>query len=201
MPDAKYYPDYWAEYCSLVRADGGKPELNWAIFASRYRAAGNFQRGDFFAMNAKSTRAYDVALKLLLCFSALESACVASGTKPYNYVLGDFPGYGDECRRLARKHLGGFSEEDFPLRAALKNAELKARLSMFFSGRSNDLMPLAMSLRHLFAHGHWTPSGSGTLSVGACNCLNLLNQSLLKKCDEILRKHVEELKASSRRGS
>ena len=195
MPDAKYYPNYWNDYCSLVKRTGGKPEPRWAVFAARYRVAGNFQRGDYFFMSARSTRAYDVALKLLLCFSALESACVASGTKPLNHVLGDFDGYAGVCRRLARKHFGGLAEEEFPLRSALSNVTLKTRLSMFFSGSSDDLMPLAMSLRHLFAHGHWTPNGSNTLTAGACNCLDLLNLSLLDKCDEILTSHVETLRA------
>lgn len=196
MGDAKYYPDCWSEYCALRKRRGEKPEPKWARFAARYRVAGNFQRGDYFWMTEKSTRAYDHAIKFLLCYSAFECACDVMGRKPYKVHLGDGGEWIDECRKLARRHFGQFSNEEFPLRSALSSKVLQTRLSEFFEGASDDLMPIAMALRHLFAHGHWTPSTTGTLTKGACRCLNLLSQTIMREADKLLREHVLTMEGS-----
>jgi hypothetical protein len=39
-------------------------------------------------------------------------------------------------------------------------------------------MPFAMAIRHLFAHGQWTPTGSNVLTKRAVDALDSLQQGL-----------------------
>jgi hypothetical protein len=179
MGDDKYYPDHWREYCSMCKSENQVPDTNWAIFAGRFRMAGNFGGGTWFSMGERSVRGYDAAIRLLLSYSAFEAACAAAGTRPTNIKLED--PYLKDCRRKVRTSFKSFSEEDFPLRNALSKNSLKKKIDDFFSGDSEDLLPFASAIRHLFAHGVWTPKGSQALSKQATEGLDEISHALKLK--------------------
>ena len=80
MAGAQYYPDFWREYCAECKSVGSKPDRAWAIFASRFRVAGNFGGAVWFKMAQSTTRGYDAALRLLLSYAATPKhvqACVS----------------------------------------------------------------------------------------------------------------------------
>ena len=183
MADNLYYPDCWREYCAECKRVGSKPDRAWAIFASRFRMAGNFGGAVWFKMAQSTARGYDAALRLLLSYAALEAACAASREKIENIKLeGE---YLAECRRQIRRNFSSFSAEEFDLRGSLTSDRLKRKLDEFFSGQSEDLMPFAAAIRHLFAHGVWTPKGSMALTKSATDGLDWISHGLKLAAQEL----------------
>lgn len=190
MADAYYYPDFWREYCTHCKKSGNKPDREWAIFASRFRMAGNFGGAVWFGrMTQKTSRGYDAALRLILCYGTLESACIASKKKIEKIELvGD---YLADCRRVVRKSFKSFSSEEFNLRGSLSSPRLKHKLEEFFLEQSDDLMPFAAAIRHLFAHGVWTPKGSLALTKSAAEGLDWISHALKLEAQELFGQFVE----------
>ena len=192
MSDAYYYPDFWREYCKHCKKAGKQPDREWALFASRFRMAGNFGGAVWFGrMTLKTTRGYDAALRLMLCYGAMELACAASKQKIENIKLeGD---YLADCRRLVRRNFSSFSREEFNLRGSLTSVRLKRKLDDFFSEQSDDLMAFAAAVRHLFAHGVWTPKGSIALTKSATEGLDWISHGLKLEAQKLFVQFVQGL--------
>jgi len=193
MGDSKYFPDRWSDYIKLTKRSGGRPAQNWAIFASRYRAAGNFIGADFFYLSDRSKRSYSTAIGYLLCFSAFEAACTAYGIKTHKCPILDDGIPFKSARSRLRICFRRTTEHEFPLRWAIESPLLGNKIDDFFAGRDQDLRPLAASLRNLFAHGIFTPTGSGVLRESSCQGLELLGKCLLIKSDQLLEYHLAAL--------
>jgi len=194
MADGKYYPDYWKEYVNCLKATGRKPPREWAIFAARYRAASAYQMATFMQLTDKLTAGYSSGMGLLLSYGAFEAACRASMLETYEVEIPGSQGFAVDCRKELIKWFSRFGEEDFPLRGALASSQLRKKLEAFFANEANDLLPIASAFRHLFAHGHWTPNGSETLSEGACSAIDMLAQLLRMKGDDLLSDALDKAK-------
>jgi hypothetical protein len=186
MADGKYYPDYWKDYVKCLKATGQTPSRKWAIFAARYRAASAYQMATFMQLTDKLTAGYSAGVGLLLSYSAFEAACRASMRETYEVEISSSNGFAVDCRKELIRWFGRYGEEDFPLRSALASSELRKKLDAFFVNDTDNLLPIASAFRHLFAHGHWTPYGSDTLSNGACSAIEMLAQLLRIKGDDLL---------------
>ncbi len=193
MGDVKYYPDRWKEYVSTLKERGSLPSREWGTFAARYRVAGNYAGVTFFSMSRSVVNGYDRGIQLLLSYSAFESACTASGVDPTERPISSHEGIAKTARMGLIKAFGQTPESAFPLRSALTSRKLASKIDAFFSGQDNSLQPVAAAIRHLFAHGVWTPHGSKMLTVTACNALNLLAQSVLREGDRILDDEVSRI--------
>jgi hypothetical protein len=192
MADANYYPDNWKDYVNCLKETGRAPPRNWAIFAARYRAASAYQMAVFMQLSDKLKAGYSVGMGLLLSYSAFEAACRASMCETYQVEIPSSNGFAVECRKKLIMSFGRFGEEDFPLRGALTSSQLRKKLDAFFVNESDDLVPIASAFRHLFAHGHWTPVGTKTLSDSACSAIEMLAQLLRMKGDELLSDELDK---------
>jgi len=134
----------------------------------------------------KLTAGYSAGVGLLLSYSAFEAACRASMHETYEVEISSSNGFAVDCRKELIRWFGRYGEEDFPLRSALASSELRKKLDAFFVNDTDNLLPIASAFRHLFAHGHWTPYGSDTLSNGACSAIEMLAQLLRIKGDDLL---------------
>jgi len=191
VADGRDYPDQWVTYTNLVKGGRLNASAEWSRFAARYRAASAFHSLDFMGtLSAASKRGYTAAVRLLMCFSAFEAACLASGKKPFDISLSSDGGIYREARTKLIKAFADVSEAQFPLRGALTNEKLADRVDAFFRGEDPNLEPVARSLRHLFAHGAWTPYGSDTITKTACDAVDLLSQILLHAADDLLNAHL-----------
>ena len=186
MADGKYYPDYWKEYVYCMKADGRTPSREWSIFAERYRTASAYQMAMFVQLADKFTVGYSAGIGLLLSYSAFEAACRASMRDTYEVQIPSSEGFVVDCRKKLIRWFGRLGEEEFPLRGALVSSELRKGLNAFFAKETDNLLPIASALRHLFAHGHWTPNTSVALSKGACSAIEMLAQLLRMKGDDLL---------------
>lgn len=198
MGDATYYPDRWHEYTKFMKNKGQKPDQNWAIFASRYRAAGNFIAADFFHLSERTKRSYSAAIGLLLSFSAFESACVASGLKTHGCFINDGGLIFNNARARLRSSFSKTPEHDFPLRWAISSEVLTGKIDDFLQGKEQDLRPIAAALRNLFAHGIYTPTGAGILNEVACEGIDFLGKCLLIKSDKLLESFIEQMELENK---
>jgi len=185
MGDANYYPDRWKEYVASLKKEGKEPAQEWAIFAARYRVAGNYCSASFFSLSEKTAKGYSEAIRLLLAYSAFEAACNASGRKPNECPVPSEEGFPKEARILLQKAFNKTPEAEFPLRHALNPERLAGKIDAFLEGKEHNLQPIASALRHLFAHGIWTPHGADALSKTSCDALDVLSQSLLWAADRL----------------
>ncbi len=186
MADAKYYPDEWKTFCELVKkgVTPGSPGLS--RFAARYRSAGNFQRAEFFGLSDELCAGYSAIIKLMLCYSAFEILCGAIGHDVSQQRIVDA-----RCAKALRAVYGRVAADTFPLATALTSKKLLSRLDACLQGKSEDVLPLAIALRHLFAHGFWTPTGGEAVSRRATEALEALSLALLWKCDQVFATHVQ----------
>jgi hypothetical protein len=197
MGDSNYYPDRWKEYVSTIKKNGGWPTTEWGTCAARYRVAGNYAGVNFFKMSGPVANGYDRAIQLLLSYSAFESACTATGVKPYDRPIPSDFGVAKSARQGVVKAFGRIPESAFPLRAGLVSEKLVLKVDAFFRGEDNNLQPVSSALRHAFAHGIWTPTGAKNLTATACNALSLLSQSLLREVDRLLEEELFRVQSSS----
>jgi hypothetical protein len=186
MRDSQYYPDYWKEYVSALKRQGKGPSQAWGITAARYRVAGNFCGANFLQLSENLTRGYDRAIQLLLAYSAFEAACSARGLKPEERPVDSDSGFAKEAKIKLLKVFGNIADTDFPLKSSLSNGALAKKVEGFFLKEHSNLQPVAAAMRHLFAHGLWTPYGANVLSKSACEAIDLLAQSVLREVDQIL---------------
>jgi hypothetical protein len=197
MADTNNYPDEWNKYCKRVRRKDVSALTNWNRFAARYRAASSFSNAEFWNVSKEVARGYSNAIKLLLAYSAFEAACKAAGKDHNKVILSSEIGIYKQARIKLLKAFGLFSESDFPIRQAL-NGKLAKRVDDFFLSKTDNLQPVAASLRHLFAHGIWTPVGAKALTKGACDALDLLSQRLLHGADALFNEYLDHLEQKSK---
>jgi hypothetical protein len=190
MADSQYYPDRWKEYVSTLKRQDQTPAQAWAVMAARYRVAGNFYGANFFQLSENITKGYDRAIQLLLAYSAFEAACSAKGLKPEDRPVESDSGFAKDARGKLIKAFGSLPDADFPLKSCLSNAALAKKVEGFFLQEHTNLQPVAAAMRHLFAHGLWTPHGANALSKSACEAIDLLAQSVLREVDRILEEEL-----------
>ena len=70
MADDNYYPDEWKVFCGLVKDGTAPASSELSRFAARYRAAGNFQRAEFFGMSGDVCDGYSAVIKNRATLSA-----------------------------------------------------------------------------------------------------------------------------------
>jgi hypothetical protein len=193
MADRKFYPDDWSEYCRLRKESGQNIEPAWAQFAARYRAAQAFQSVFFMQLSEKATIGYSVGMHLLLSYTAFELGCTASGANPNKRVVLIFAREEEKALKNIRR-MYGFESESYTLcKRNLTSSQLLDSINEFITGKHNNLQPICAAVRHLIAHGYWTPTGSNTLKAAARDAIENMTRSLLYASDQILHNHVETL--------
>ena len=199
MADAKYYPDEWSEYCKFRKSNHQEIEPVWGQFASRYRIAQAFQRVEFMQLSEKVSLGYSAGMSLLLSYSAFEMACKAINSNPNQQTVSIFARDKIKALKVIRKLYGKTTESYDLFKHSLTNDKLLKNIDDFIEVRHDNIQPLCAAVRHLIAHGHWTPTGSDVLSTSAREALENMARSLLFTSDNILVHYVESLKQSSQK--
>ncbi len=197
MADAKNYPDEWHLYQSLVRSGQINGLPAWGIFAARYRVASDFSGGIFFNLSGKLVEGYNVGIKHLLCYSAFEAACSAAQKKTAQVKIPCEFGFPLKARDQIISIYKKSTSSNFPLRSQISSSDLLKRVDAFLDGSDSNCQPIAVALRHLFAHGVWTPTGGDVLNKKACEAINGLSQTVLIACDDLLNAYISEVAPES----
>ena len=177
------YPHLWAEFhrwrVRLSGDSGGIELARWARFAARYRVATAYRGVRFSGIGAATTRGYSAALGVFLAYSALE-ACLTAAGQPGGKVPGRIDLMLADRLRTALGGSLGIEEE-------LSSERLRIQLRRFFSGDDDDIMVPARAIRHLVAHGVFTPSGGRTVTRGAALALQDLADATLDQSARMFR--------------
>ncbi len=186
------YPHYWGEFQRSRLSRGGELSrqqlARWARFASRYKVASAYRGIRFSGMSAASARGYSAAFGVFLAYSALEACWTAMGS-----IVQKAPGIiGGELASRLRATLGG----SFPLDVEL-SAPLRRRVAIFMGGdavshwlASQNVLVMAQAVRHLVAHGVFTPSGARAVTAKAARALQDLADVVLRTSSDTFRDHV-----------
>lgn len=121
----------------------------------------------------KLIRGYTTGLRLLLCYSAAESLGEAIGEKVTTWVITDesllFP-----LRRLATP---------LPDRSDVLHKHVREQVTAFVSQEHDNIRVIATALRHLMAHGHFTPTGAGAMTKAGSDAIENLSTHLITETE------------------
>ena len=165
-----------------------------ARFVSRFQAASGYLGMAFAGLTPSVARGYSAAFGVVAAYSALEACWVAEGTTKSQAAregLINLP--------LAQRLRSTMFRAGFPL-SELLNAPLRERLQRFLRGDdeqhwpdSQDVLTVARAIRHLSAHGVFTPSGGGVVTAASARVLQDLADAVLQHAEEkfmsVLHRH------------
>lgn len=180
------YPSQWKEFHIWIKDSGIRMENRemslWARYADRFRAASAYRGMKFTGLEEKTERGYSAALRIFLSYSCLEAAWVACGVSNstrfgcIDIVLAE------NIRTSLR-----FSDN---ITGRSNNERLNKAIDKFMSGKSDDVLIVARSIRHCVAHGLYTPWGSHAVSLRATRTLNDLAECILSYSEKFFREHL-----------
>lgn len=194
MADSKYYPDQWREYCRLVAKKTTAEFASWNKFAARYRAASAFQSAEFMQMTEKTSGGYSTGIRLLLSYSAYEYACAAAGVDINSVPVIPASATARKIAKMLGKVFGPETPASTNLTQSIESKRLLARVLASLSGKSHDLQPICAALRHMIAHGQWTPNGTSTITVEGRTLFEALSAQLLRAADSLLEGKVKSMR-------
>lgn len=176
----------WLDECGVQMA---ATELAlWARYAARFKAASAFRGIKFSGLGEKTERGYSAALGVFLSYSVLEACWAASGqTLRQRKIIG----INDVL--LARRIRASLKSAANVI-GGLNNGPLIKATESFMRDESDDVLTVARALRHLVAHGIFTPWGYGAVSLKAARTLNDLAEVVLSYSEQIFREHFRNLR-------
>jgi hypothetical protein len=142
-----------ARYESHLRAKHASFPKKWSLFFARYRLLAEFAGVEFHSLKGHTAKGYEIALKIGLAHTALES--LQNARPGYPIVIKD-----KQAARIVRS-LRGSQFEDFLVNSS-RASGLKARIQQMFASKSlMDLSPLVEAIRNSVFHGSFTPYSAG----------------------------------------
>jgi hypothetical protein len=148
-----------------------KPTASEAVFAARFRMASAFDGAEFPGLAARTAGSYSAVLRCFLAYSAWEAFRGATGVS-------------------ARMSSAELSERARALPGFLPYLETNTDIGVakgvrkVADGRSDNVRYVLAALRHLHAHGAWTPGGAGLTSRRSIAFMNDLAEGALVAVDD-----------------
>ena len=171
------YPSAWTRYRKSVLPETVSPQIGTAInrFAARYRFAASFRGLDVTGIAQRTVDGYAQGLRLTLAYSALEGAEKFAG----------------KSTQILEVRAAAALRADEPLMVLVLEEEqlgrsLEKRLRGFHEDPSDqDIRPVVERIRHLVAHGAFTPHAAGLSdSVRRTRLFDLMSLGTLASADE-----------------
>lgn len=189
-------PSYWKVFCQWRRENEplhlperiSNTELN--RFAARYRLARAFNGIDADGYAKDTIEAYGALLKVFLAYSALEQFHKA--VKPVN----PRQRLHDRWASLAVSPAASLRESDAILQFLIKTVRhdrLRDRLIDFQRGNHDNVLIVAMALRHAVAHGFMSVHPEGTSPRVSKTFCQQLSRMLLSISDQAFIELLESL--------
>jgi hypothetical protein len=168
------YPSGYKKYALFARLNGGKPKINLARFAARYRFAGQLNNIELLNSSDSTTDSYLSAIRLALAYSALEALESELGKGSISIK--------SEKLALKIKNDRLLKFRTFVVQSS--EPALRRRLENFFGNKNNfDLRPVVEALRHAMFHGYFNPSSSGITSKSARDFIDELGKLVFSVMD------------------
>ena len=199
----------WSQYCQMQR-DKKDEWRECSLFIARYRLARAFNGitvSPASNVSDELVRGYSAGMRLFLAYNTLEMAAnlktktknkkdekdafykamAIDGKKDHQNLLNAFRAFLGEGEEGNKK---GKNTSDKILKSLNKSANYFAN---FLNGESDDLAVLARSIRHLFAHGSFTPNGNDLLKADNIALFDELTEILLEKSRAMFDDYLKEI--------
>ncbi|MGY0390570.1 hypothetical protein ACWZJV_26660 [Nocardioides sp. WG-D5] len=175
----------WADFQRLARAD----RISWdwdtnsdgatqydvlGRSAARWHLAANLQGVQVTGADSRTEKGYHAGLIVVLAYSALEhleDQAIHKRKGAINNVTIPDPSLADRLRSGTKTHKLLTSE-------TIVDPRLRAKLRNWEAGHDSDVLVVAKALRHMFAHGAFTPYGLDITKTAARNALTDLAEAV-----------------------
>ena len=199
------FPSAWTALCRFERslkrtsAAEGFKQLNRA--AARYRVASSFE-GMRLKRPASSGIAagYSSGIRLLLSYSAYESARRSIKALGVSNLARTRTSLYRSAASGIREHMQSDVRARQLLQCQVDSPRLRQEVTRFVLGDDEELFAVATALRHLIAHGNWTPFGGGGQTVRARRALAQLSDYLLVETSSLFDRALAHLEWQSGAG-
>lgn len=198
----------WSQYCQLPK-DKKDEWRECSLFVARHRLARAFNGitvSSASKISDELVRGYSVGMRLFLAYNALEMAAtlkIKNKTKKekddfYQAMAIDGKKNHQDLLNAFRAFLGEGEESD----KKGKNISEKMKQSLeksadyfadFLNGKNDNLAVLARCIRHMFAHGSFTPNGNNILKADNIALFEELTEILLKKSRVMFDDYLKEI--------
>ncbi len=140
---------------------------------ARLKVAKRFDGVQMRQASQNLIRGYTAGIRLLLCYSAAESLGDAIGEKVTTWEITDEPLL-IPLRRLAAP---------LPDRSDILHKHVREQVATFISRKHDNIRVVATALRHLMAHGHFTPTGAGAMTKAGSDAIDKLSKHLIAETE------------------
>lgn len=140
---------------------------------ARHKVAKQFRGLRLDKASAALVRGYSIGMRLFLCYSAAEAIGGALGRHVGVWDLRD-ESLEAPLRRIATP---------LPQRDDVLSKGVRQSVSAFLAHDHNNLRVVATALRHLIAHGEFTPTGNGLMTKSGADALTRLGDHLLAESE------------------
>lgn len=166
------------------------PEIN--RWAARYRAAASFESANLAQYQSQETVAgYSALIRATLVWSAFERYLPIIGLdqERCGALLESFNATAT-AERVAGLDADGrlFTY----IRSRVTNRRLADQLDAYAKGDPFNVSYLLSAIRHIFGHGHLTPSSNEAESTITIEICNVLSEFHLRVMDEDFSRHVKD---------
>ena len=179
MPDGKSPAlRHFREFNLWLKADK-RPDLSKDTVAklfvshARLKVAKRFDGVQMRRASQNLIRGYTAGMRLLLCYSAAESLGEAIGEKVTTWEIRDETLL-SSLRRLATP---------LPDRSDVLHKHVREQVANFISHKHDNIRVVATTLRHLMAHGHFTPTGAGAMTKAGSAAIDKLSKHLVAETE------------------
>lgn len=175
----------WAEFQQLSKqdliewdwdrnSDGNTQYQVFGRFASRWSLAANLKSILLEGSDPRTQRGYLAGMRVALSYSALEhllNHSIHRDGKGINKVQIPNPALADALRQQLKTYRVKQSE-------TVSDPAIRKKLADWESGAEADVLIVARALRHMFAHGSFTPYGVGVITESSRQALQDLSMAV-----------------------
>jgi len=174
-----------------IQKNHGNTQINFGLrkFIYRYRLAKSFKEAKFEGFSAKVEKGYNCGLRMMLCYSAYdESMTIEKLIKKNNRhairVDNSYIELANEIRKNKQLKILLDKAENVSEKKLIK------KIQNFYNTENEDVLCIAMGIRHTFAHGEFTAGGAGVDIVRHAKIINELSDIVLLKSDLLVRECI-----------
>ena len=183
---------HFREFNLWLKADN-RPDISKDTVAklfvshARLKVAKRFDGVRMRRASQNLIRGYTAGMRLLLCYSAAESLGEAIGEKVTTWEITDEPLL-VPLRRLATP---------LPDRSDILHKHVREQVATFISRKHDNIRVVATALRHLMAHGHFTPTGAGAMTKAGSDAIEKLSKHLVAETERRFAEWFNKIREGS----
>jgi len=174
MPSLPHFREFTIWLKAETRTEVASSTLNKLYRArARHKFAKQFLGLKVDKGTAELVRGYSAGVRLFLCYSAAEAMGDAVGKHVAGWLIRE-ESLETPLRRIAKP---------LPQRSDVLSKGVRQGVEAFLARDHNNVRVVATALRHLVAHGEFTPTGVGLMTKSGADAVTRLGDCLLAESE------------------